>query len=40
MSDYMDKAFDRAAAFQKLWKDSFAKVASVWTAPSDDLRNR
>ena len=44
MSDNMDKAFDQAAAFQKLWMDSFANMASVWSQfspaspPSDEMR--
>jgi hypothetical protein len=44
MSDNMDKAFDQAAAFQKLWMDSLVNMASVWSQfspgspPSDEMR--
>ena len=44
MSDNMDKAFDQAAAFQKLWMDSLANMASVWSQfspgspPTDEMR--
>ncbi len=31
MSDNMSKTFEQAAAFQKLWMDSFARMAGVWT---------
>jgi len=31
MSDNMNKGFDQVAAFQKLWTDSFANMASVWS---------
>ena len=40
----MDKAFDQAAAFQKLWMDSLANMASVWSQfspgspPTDEMR--
>ena len=40
----MNKAFDQVAAFQKLWMDSFANMASVWSQfspgspPSDEMR--
>jgi hypothetical protein len=44
MSDNMNKGFEQAIAFQKLWMDSFANMASVWSQfspgspPSDELR--
>ena len=44
MSDNINKAFDQVAAFQKLWTDSFANMASVWSQfspgspPSDEMR--
>jgi len=44
MSDKMNKAFDQVAAFQKLWIDSFADMAGVWSQfspgspPSDEMR--
>src|SRR5215470_4431928 len=44
MSDNMNKALDQVAAFQKLWLDSFANMASIWSQfspgspPSDELR--
>jgi hypothetical protein len=31
MNDNMDKGFDQVAAFQKLWTDSLANMASVWS---------
>ena len=40
----MNKGFDQVAAFQKLWTDSFANMASVWSQfspgspPSDEMR--
>jgi len=40
----MNKGFDQAAAFQQLWMDSFANMASVWSqfspgsAPPDEMR--
>ena len=38
MSDNMNKAFDQVAAFQKLWTDSFANMASVWSGFSSSSR--
>jgi hypothetical protein len=44
MSDSIDKSFDQVVAFQKLWLDSFADMASIWSqfsptsAPTDELR--
>ena len=44
MNDNMNKGFDQVAAFQKLWTDSFANMASVWSQfspgspPSDEMR--
>jgi len=44
MNDNLNKGFDQAAAFQKLWTDSFANMASVWSQfspgspPSDEMR--
>src|SRR5215468_4808806 len=44
MSDNMNKALDQVAAFQKLWLDSFANMASIWSQyspgspPSDEMR--
>ena len=44
MSDNLNKGFEQVAAFQKLWTDSFANMASVWsqfspsTPPSDEMR--
>ncbi len=43
MSDN-NKGFDQVAAFQRLWTDSFANMASVWSQfspsspPSDEMR--
>ena len=40
----MNKGFDQVAAFQRLWTDSFANMASVWSQfspgspPSDEMR--
>ena len=40
----MNKCFDQVAAFQKLWTDSFANMASVWSQfspgspPFDEMR--
>jgi hypothetical protein len=40
----MNKYLDRAAAFQKLWTDSFANMAGVWSQfspgspPIDEMR--
>ena len=40
----MNKGFEQAAAFQKLWMDSFADMAGVWSQfspvspPSDEMR--
>jgi len=31
MSDNMNDTFEQAAAFQKLWMDSFGKMANVWS---------
>ena len=31
MSDNMDKAVDQAAVYQKLWTDSLANMAGVWS---------
>jgi hypothetical protein len=31
MSDNLNKAFDQVAAFQKLWIDSFANLAGIWS---------
>ena len=42
--DNMNKGFEQAAAFQKLWMDSFADMAGVWSQfspsspPSDEMR--
>jgi len=44
MPDSIEKSFDQVAAFQKLWLDSFADMASIWSqfsptsSPSDELR--
>ena len=44
MSDNINNGFEQAAAFQKLWMDSFADMASVWSQfspgspPSDEMR--
>ena len=44
MPDSIEKSFDQVAAFQKLWLDSFADMASIWSQfsptspPSDELR--
>jgi len=44
MSDNMNKYFDQVAAFQKLWMDSVANMAGVWSQfspgspPSDEMR--
>ena len=44
MSDNTNKYFDEVAAFQKLWTDSFANMASVWSQfspgspPPDEMR--
>ena len=44
MSDNTSKYFDQVAAFQKLWTDSFANMASVWSQfspgspPPDEMR--
>lgn len=44
MSDNTNKAFEQAAAFQKLWMDAFSKMAGAWTElspaspPPDELR--
>jgi uncharacterized protein YdcH (DUF465 family) len=44
MSDNLNKGFEQAAAFQKLWIDSFANMASLWSQfspgspPSDEMR--
>ena len=44
MSDDMNKAFDQVAAFQKLWIDSLANMAGVWSqfspgsSPVDEMR--
>src|SRR6516162_5159517 len=44
MSDNMNEAFDQVAAFQKLWIDSFANMAGIWSQfspwspPSDEMR--
>ena len=40
----MNKCFDQVAAFQKLWTDSFANMASIWSQfspgspPFDEMR--
>jgi hypothetical protein len=40
----IDKGVDQVVAFQKLWLDSFANMASIWSEfsptspPSDELR--
>ena len=40
----MNKGFDQVAAFQKLWMDSFANMAGVWSQfspgspPADEMR--
>ena len=44
MSDNINKWFDQVAAFQKLWTDSYANMANVWSEispgspPSDEMR--
>jgi chromosome segregation ATPase len=44
MSDSTEKLFDQAAAFQKLWMDSFTDMAGVWSQfspsspPIDEMR--
>ena len=44
MNDNTGKMFDQAAAFQKLWMDSFNEMASVWSQfsasspPVDEMR--
>ena len=44
MSENKNKYFDQVAAFQKLWTDSFANMAGVWSqfspgsTPSDEMR--
>ena len=44
MSDNLNKGFEQVAAFQKLWTDSFAKTAGMWSQftpsapPTDELR--
>jgi hypothetical protein len=38
MNDNMNKGFDQVAAFQKLWTDSFANMASVWSGFSPSSR--
>ena len=44
MNDNLNKGFDQVAAFQRLWTDSFANMASVWSQftpgspPSDEIR--
>jgi hypothetical protein len=44
MSDNMNKGFEQVAAFQKLWMNSFANMAGVWSQfspgspPSDEMR--
>ena len=44
MNDNLNKGFDQVAAFQRLWTDSFANMASVWSQftpsspPSDEMR--
>ena len=44
MSDNINKWFDQVAAFQKLWTDSFANMAGVWSQfspgspPVDEMR--
>jgi hypothetical protein len=44
MSDNMNEAFDQVAAFQKLWIDSFANMAGIWSQfspwspPFDEMR--
>jgi hypothetical protein len=44
MSDNINKCFDEVAAFQKLWTDSFANMASIWSQfspgsrPFDEMR--
>ena len=36
MSDNTNKVFDQAAAFQKLWTDSFANMVCIWCQVSPD----
>jgi hypothetical protein len=44
VSDNINKWFDQVAAFQKLWTDSYANMANVWSEispgspPSDEMR--
>jgi hypothetical protein len=44
MSDDISKGLEQVAAFQKLWTDSFTKMASMWSQfspgspPADELR--
>ena len=44
MGDNMNKVFEQVAAFQKLWTDSFANMASIWcqfspdSPPFDEMR--
>jgi len=44
MNDDINKGLDQVVAFQKLWTDSFANMASVWSQfspaspPSDEMR--
>jgi uncharacterized coiled-coil protein SlyX len=44
MSDNMNKGFEQVTAFQKLWADSFANMAGVWSQfspgspPTDEMR--
>jgi hypothetical protein len=44
MTDNTEKLFDQVAAFQKLWMDSFADMAGVWSQfspsspPIDEMR--
>ena len=44
MSDNVNKYFDQVASFQKLWTDSFANMAGVWSQfspgspPSEEAR--
>jgi hypothetical protein len=44
MSDNLNKGFEQVAAFQRLWTDSFAKMAGTWSQftpsapPTDELR--
>ena len=44
MSDNLNKGFEQVAAFQKLWTESFTKMADVWSQyspgspPLDEMR--